>query len=93
MPSMPPPARRDQDESHTEEVVLGVDTHKEVHTAAVITVLGRCWAARCSRRPPPGTGSWRTGRARSGHCSVPGWSAPVLMVRRWPGTCTARASR
>ncbi len=40
MPSMPPTARRDQDDSHTEEVVLGVDTHKEVHAAAVITVLG-----------------------------------------------------
>jgi transposase len=39
MPSMPPPARSDQDKSRTDEVVLGVDTHKEVHVAAVISVL------------------------------------------------------
>jgi transposase len=43
MPSMPRLARPDQ-HNHTEgptgEVVLGVDTHKDAHVAAVITVLG-----------------------------------------------------
>lgn len=43
MPSMPRSARADQhnhNESSTDEVVLGVDTHKDVHVATVITVLG-----------------------------------------------------
>jgi transposase len=40
MPSMPQPVGDDQDNSVAEEVVLGVDTHKDVHVAAVLTTLG-----------------------------------------------------
>ena len=40
MPSMPQPVEDDQDSIHTEEVILGVDTHKDLHVAAVITSLG-----------------------------------------------------
>jgi transposase len=40
MPSMPQPGEDDQNSSHTEEVILGVDTHKDLHMAAVITSLG-----------------------------------------------------
>jgi transposase len=48
MPSMPRLARHDQhhhNEGPTDEVVLGVDTHKDVHVAAVITVLGALLAS------------------------------------------------
>jgi transposase len=37
---MPQPVGHDQDNSTAEEVVLGVDTHKDVHVAAVLTTLG-----------------------------------------------------
>ena len=37
MPSMPQPVSDDQNAS---EVLLGVDTHKDFHVAAVITALG-----------------------------------------------------
>jgi transposase len=37
---MPQPARRDQVRDVSGDVVLGVDTHKHAHTAAVITLLG-----------------------------------------------------
>ena len=40
MPSMPEPVSDDQDNSAAEEIVLGVDTHKDIHVAAVITSLG-----------------------------------------------------
>ena len=40
MPRMPQPGEDDQDSNHTEEIILGVDTHKDVHVAAVITSLG-----------------------------------------------------
>ena len=40
MSSMPQPGEDDQDSHHTEEVILGVDTHKDLHSAAVITSLG-----------------------------------------------------
>ena len=48
MPSMPRLARHDQhdhNECPIDEVVLGVDTHKDVHVAAVITVLGALLAS------------------------------------------------
>ena len=40
MPSMPQPRLEDQDDSATNEVILGVDTHSDMHVAAVITALG-----------------------------------------------------
>ena len=42
MTSMPGPARSGQnpDDAPREEVVLGVDTHKDVHVAAVISLIG-----------------------------------------------------
>ena len=46
MPSMPQPAQPDHNTSATEEVILGVDTHKDNHVAAVITGLGAVAASR-----------------------------------------------
>jgi transposase len=48
VPSMPQPAQSDQDDIATAigEVVLGVDTHKDVHVAAVITGVGALLASR-----------------------------------------------
>ncbi len=40
MSSMPHPDPDTQPDPDTEQVVLGVDTHKDVHVAAVVTVLG-----------------------------------------------------
>jgi transposase len=40
MSSMPQLVSGDQDDSAADEVILGVDTHSDVHVAAVITALG-----------------------------------------------------
>jgi transposase len=40
VPSMPQPAQPDHNTNATDEVLLGVDTHKDIHVAAVITALG-----------------------------------------------------
>src|SRR5918912_4357713 len=40
MTSMPQPGEDDQNSSHAEEIILGVDTHKDLHVAAVLTALG-----------------------------------------------------
>ena len=41
MPSMPQPIPDDQDDtSEAEEIVQGVDTHKDRHAAAVLSTLG-----------------------------------------------------
>ncbi|HEX2262848.1 MAG TPA: transposase, partial [Pseudonocardiaceae bacterium] len=37
---MPQPVSDDQNSSHPEEMILGVDTHKDLHVATVITPLG-----------------------------------------------------
>jgi transposase len=37
---MPHPTGSNQTRLNDEEIILGVDTHKDVHVAAVITVLG-----------------------------------------------------
>jgi transposase len=46
VPSMPQPAQPDHTTSPTDEVILGVDTHKDLHVAAVITAVGAMAASR-----------------------------------------------
>jgi transposase len=46
VPSMPQPAQPDHDTIATGEVILGVDTHKDRHVAAVIGALGAVAASR-----------------------------------------------
>jgi hypothetical protein len=38
--SMPEPIHHDQDDNTASEAILGVDTHKDLHAAAVINPLG-----------------------------------------------------
>lgn len=40
MPIVPQPGASNQPDPHDQDVVLGVDTHKDIHVAAVLTVLG-----------------------------------------------------
>jgi transposase len=40
MPSMPHPRPNGQPDPDTEQIILGVDTHKDIHVAALITTLG-----------------------------------------------------
>ena len=46
MPSMPQPSQPDQPDTRA-EVIVGVDTHKDVHVAAVVTVLGGVQGRGC----------------------------------------------
>lgn len=88
MPSMPQPVGHDQDNSATDEVVLGVDTYKDVHVAAVLTTLG----VLLSKQELPGHRGWLPGVAglgghvRGAAAGRSGVHRP-LTVRRWPGTC------
>jgi transposase len=40
MPSMAQPSLDEQANPHTEQIILGIDTHKDIHVAALITVVG-----------------------------------------------------
>ena len=84
MSSMPHPRPRAvTPDPDCEQVILGVDTHKDVHVAAVITVLGVLLASADvpdhRRRLPAAAGlGARVRRA----CTVPGWRAPAPTARR-----------
>lgn len=87
MPSMPEPVSDDQDNSAAEEIVLGVDTHKDIHVAAVITSLGVLRESTTFPATAAGYQALLAWQARSGCCGGPAWSAPAPTVQRLPGTC------
>lgn len=72
-------------------VVLGVDTHKDVHVAAVLDHLRRLLSSGEFPATGPATASSSTGHASAGRCCGPGWSALAPTVRAWPAT--SRPSR
>ena len=75
------------------EVVLGVDTHKDVHVAAVLTTLGFLLATGTFPTTAAGyLGCWH-GHAGSARLAAPVWSAPAPTAPRWRVTCTPRRSR
>ena len=77
MPSMPEPVSDDQDDnSAAEEIVLGVDTHKDVHVAAVITSLG---VLRESTRFPA---------TAAGYQALLAWAGTFGVLRRAGVECT-----
>src|SRR5690242_5575344 len=76
MPSMPQPLGDDQNSSHTEEVILGVDTHKDLHVAAVITSLG----ALREHKTFPATAA--------GYQALLAWAGTFGVLRRAGVECT-----
>jgi hypothetical protein len=89
---MPQPVGHNQDNSTAEETVLGVDTHKDVHVAAVLSRLG---VLLSSANFPATAAGYRALLAWVSTFGVlrRAWSAPVPTVRRWPGTCGRPVSR
>ncbi|HYZ37671.1 MAG TPA: IS110 family transposase [Pseudonocardiaceae bacterium] len=67
---MPQPVSGDQDDSAANEVILGVDTHNDVHAAAVITAQGVLLA----NRNFPATGA--------GYRALVGWVDTLGILRR-----------
>ncbi|MFE6164152.1 hypothetical protein ACFQ7F_35135 [Streptomyces sp. NPDC056486] len=81
MPQPTVPAQ--PEEPLAEDVILGVDTHKDVHVAAVITVLGAILAYQEFPATGPVTANSSPGHVLSARCAEPAWSAPDLMERPW----------
>ena len=77
MTSMPQPVGDDQDSSRsTEEIILGVDTHKDLHVAAVITALG---VLRDTKTFPA---------SAAGYDALLGWAGTFGILRRAGVECT-----
>ena len=88
MPSMPRSVVLSQASSDPDEVVVGVDTHKDVHVAAVLTALG---VLQETKTFPATAAGYQALLAWVGTFGIlrPGRSGVhwPLTVRRWPGTC------
>ena len=82
MSRMPQATKPNQTHTGSEEVIVGVDTHKEVHVAAVISVLGVPLGAASFPATAAGYGSCLGGHPGSGCCVEPGWSAPAPRGQR-----------
>ncbi|MET8509596.1 hypothetical protein ABZV60_34020 [Streptomyces sp. NPDC004787] len=52
-------------------MILGVDTHKDVDVAAVITTLGASLAQQECRQPPSAIANYSPGQGRSVLCAGP----------------------
>jgi transposase len=77
MTSMPQPVGDDQDSSRrTEEIILGADTHKDLHVAAVITALG---VLRDTKTFPA---------SAAGYQALLGWAGTFGILRRAGVECT-----
>jgi transposase len=76
MPRMPHSSVPSQVTSDPEEVVVGVDTHKDVHVAAVLTVLG---VLRESREFPA---------TAAGYQALLAWVCTFGILRRAGVECT-----
>jgi transposase len=76
MTSMPRSVATDQSDPCAEEVVLGVDTHKNTHVAAAVTVLGRVIDSKAF---PTTTAGYR---------SLLSWARRLGVVRRAGVECT-----
>lgn len=74
------------EEPPAEDVILGVDTHKDVHVAAVITVLGALLAHQEFPATAAGYRQLPAWPAPSASCIVREWSAPVPTELSWHGS-------
>ena len=82
MPRMPQATQPSQAHTDSEEIIVGVDTHKDVHVAAVISVLGVLLGTASFPTTAAGYRQLLTWYAVSGHCAGPGWSAPAPTGQR-----------
>ena len=70
-----------------EEVVLGVDTHLEVHVAVALDGLGReAWESWPFRRPRRVTKASSVGRKDLATWVAPAWRARAATAPGWPAT-------
>ena len=75
VPSMPQPSPPDRPDA-AEEVILGIDTHKDVHAAVVISLLGVVLGRRCFST------------TASGYESLLDWARGFGALRRAGVECT-----
>jgi hypothetical protein len=78
MTSMPQTVATDQSDTSAEEVVLGVDTHKDTHVAAVVTMLGGVIECRAFSTTAAGYRSLLGWARGLGLVARRGWNAPAL---------------
>jgi hypothetical protein len=81
MTSMPQPSLDGQANPDGEQIILGVDTHKDVHVAALITTLGVPVADATFATTAAGYRQLLGWAAASACCTAPGWRALAPTAR------------
>lgn len=81
-----PPSPSQQDT--TGEVVLGVDTHKDVHVAAVLSLHGTLLSSRSFPTTAEGYQAMLQWTTALGQVSRAGVEAPTPTAQRSPDTCS-----
>jgi transposase len=79
MTRMTHPPQSHQADTGSEEVVLGVDTHKDTHVAAVLDPVGALLASRCFATTTAGYQQLLGWAQTLGRVRRAGWSAPARM--------------
>jgi transposase len=77
---MPEPIHHDQDDNTASEAILGVDTHKDLHAAAVINPLGMVLSSEIFPTTEAGYQELLAWADRLGLVRRAGWSAPAPTV-------------
>jgi transposase len=77
--SMTHPPQSSQADACGEEVVLGVDTHKDTHVAPVLTAMGALLTSRCLPTTAAGYQQRLSWAQALGRCGGPGSNAPARM--------------
>lgn len=82
MPRMPQATAPSQAHTASEEIVLGVDTHKDFHVAAVISMLGALLDTASFPTTAAGYRQMLAWASGPGCYGGPGWSAPAPTEQR-----------
>ena len=77
----------DDNEDGTRHVVGGVDTHKDLHVAAVVDGQDRFWELPASPPPVRGIGRCSSGCARSGTSGASALNRPAATVPAYSASC------
>ena len=93
MSSMPQPIHHDQDDNTASEVILGVDTHKDLHAAAVISPLGVLLSSEMFPATAAGYQALLAWAGRFGTLRRAGVECTGSDRQRWPVICGRRISR
>jgi transposase len=78
--------------THPPQLILGIDTHKDLHVAVLVDRLGRFLAGASFGTTDAANTELVAWTGRSGQVTSAGWRAPAATATGSPSTSPTRAS-